>query len=62
MILNRRLDVDACCPADFERDALSHEFKAQISKGAGESRAVLYETADLPFYCQRIVAGAEHLG
>lgn len=62
MILNRRLDVDACCPADFERDALSHEFKAQISKGAGESRAVLYETADLSFYCQRIVAGAEHLG
>ena len=31
-------------------------------EGRRSSRAVLYETANLPFYCQRIVAGAEHLG
>ena len=44
-------------------DALSHEFKAQISKGAGEFLAPSStKSADLPFYCQRIVAGAEHLG
>jgi sugar diacid utilization regulator/putative methionine-R-sulfoxide reductase with GAF domain len=61
MILDRRLEVETCCPANFEFQSHLQEIKAQVKSGA-ESRALFCATKHLRFYCQTVVAGAEHLG
>ena len=62
IILDRRLEVEACFPADLEFDGLLSEAKSEILKKASDSRAIIHETSKAPFYCQRIVAGTELLG
>jgi GAF domain-containing protein len=60
MILDRRLEVETCCPADFESESHLLEIKPQ-AKGVVESRGVLRERKHLRFYCQSVVAGTDTL-
>ncbi|RBP16072.1 GAF domain-containing protein [Roseiarcus fermentans] len=62
LLLDRRLDVEACGPRDFEFEPLLRDTRTEISKAGAEARAILCGAAALRFYCQRIVAGAEFLG
>ena len=61
MILDRRLEVEAFSPMDFEFEPHLQEIKAQV-RGATESRALARKTKQLEFYCQSVVAGGEHFG
>lgn len=61
MILDRRLEVEAFSPVDFEFEPHLQEIKAQV-RGATESRALARKTKQLEFYCQSVVAGGEHFG
>ena len=62
VILDRRLQVEACFPEDRAFEALSPDLKAEILKKAPDARAVACDTIDATFCCQRIVAGDELLG
>jgi sugar diacid utilization regulator len=62
VILDRRLEVEGRFPPDLKFEALSPEVKAEILKKAPDSRALVRETTDAPFYCQRIVVDSELLG
>ncbi len=62
IILDRRLDAESCFPADLDFGGLSPGVKSEILKKAPDSRALVHEATEAPFYCQRIVAGAELLG
>jgi putative methionine-R-sulfoxide reductase with GAF domain len=62
LLLDRRLDVEAYSPHDFEFEPILRETRTEISKASAESRALLCSAKELRFYCQRIVAGAECLG
>jgi sugar diacid utilization regulator len=61
MILDRRLEVEACSPVDFEFEPHLQEIKTHV-KGAAESRALVRKAKQLQFYCQSVVAGGEHFG
>ncbi len=62
LLLDRRLDVEACSPADFEFEPILHDIRTEVSKAGAESRALLRGETEPKFYCQRIVAGAECFG
>ena len=61
IILDRRLEVEACGPADFGFEPHIQEIKSQVT-GALATPAIFRETKNLKFYCQSIVAVAEYFG
>jgi sugar diacid utilization regulator/GAF domain-containing protein len=61
MILDRRLEVEARSPEDFEIEPHLQEIRTHAI-GIRESRALFRETKRLQFYCQKVVAGAEAFG
>ncbi len=61
IILDRRLEVEACGPADFEFELLIQEIKSQVGSDLA-SPTVFRETKRVQYYCQNVVAGAEYFG
>jgi len=62
IILDRRLDVGASHPGDLLAEELLPPIKAAIARGGAAARTIIQTTGKVGFYCQRVIAAAEHLG